>query len=231
MTIKDKRSFLTYSQRTFTSPTVKQRVSWTIRAGLTTLLSPYEKRKAETFEQTHSPLRLHLGSGTVYMAGWVNIDTARPGHKRDLNWDLTKGLPFSDGTVTAVFSEHMLEHFTLEASYRLFQEIFRVLQSGGILRISVPNLRRYVESYLGLNPLISQYRPNSPTAACALNEIFYLHGHRTMFDFETLSLMLTDVGFANTKECQFQDSALTPCPDHPMRQTESLYVEATKLGH
>ena len=59
------------------------------------------------------PLRLHLGSGGHPLEGWVNVDVVGMGP--DLHWDLTRRLPFPDGSAQAVFLEHVCEHFPLAA--------------------------------------------------------------------------------------------------------------------
>lgn len=81
--------------------------------------------------------RLNLGSGDRYLTdGWVNID-CQPRSRCDLI--LTLGvdrLPFSDGEVTEVEARHVMEH--VEGFLPLMQELYRVMQPGAELRITVP---------------------------------------------------------------------------------------------
>jgi predicted SAM-dependent methyltransferase len=171
-------------------------------------------------------LKLHIGCGDTYLDGWVNIDMARPARKLDLRWDLRRGLPFSDGSAEAVFSEHFLEHLDLSSALEMMQECRRVLKTGGVCRIGVPDFERYVNAYFGEDSIIRDVRGETPTRAIAINEIFYFHGHRSMYDAETLSSLLHEAGFSSVRRSTFGESTLSPCPDSLIRQPETLYVEA-----
>lgn len=193
---------------------------------VTSALAPIERRKARTIVESQNPIKLHIGCGNTYLDGWVNIDMARPGRKLDLRWDLRRGLPFPNGTVNAVFSEHLFEHLDLASSLGLMKECRRVLKTGGIFRIGVPDLGRYLHAYMGQDSIIDEFRPTRPTRAVALGEIFYFHGHRSMYDFETLKAMLSEAGFAQVEHSAFRQGKLDPHPDTASRQPETLYVEA-----
>ena len=68
----------------------------------------FRRRAARLAE---SPVRLHVGSGTEAIAGWINIDNhALPGVDRVL--DVRRGLPFRD--VVSIYAEHFLEHLSLD---------------------------------------------------------------------------------------------------------------------
>ncbi len=69
--------------------------------------------------------------------------------------DLTKGLPYADGSVDGVYHSHVLEHIARDFDHpehdraMLFvAECRRVLKAGGVLRIVVPNLEYEVRAYL-----------------------------------------------------------------------------------
>lgn len=194
----------------------------------TTALLPLELRKARQLLDKERPSKLHIGCGNTYLAGWINIDLARPGKRRDLRWDLRRGLPFPDGAAQAIFSEHLFEHLDVASGSRLLKECRRVLAPGGVLRIGVPDLERYMNSYLGADQLIEEHRPGRPTRAIALGEVFFFHGHRSMYDFETLELLFREAGFTAVEHSAFGEGRLAPSPDSEDRRTETLYVEAVK---
>ena len=195
----------------------------------TTGLLPLEARKAQRLLQNKKqPLRLHLGCGSIYLDGWVNIDlVSPPGKRRDLRWDLQRRIPFPDESIEAIFSEHLLEHLEIAAGFAHLKECRRVLTPGGVLRIGVPDLERYVYSYLGENSLIEDERPGRPTRGIAFGEIFFFYEHKAMYDFETLELMLREVGFEAVKRTAFGEGKLTSI-DSESRRLETLYVEAVK---
>jgi SAM-dependent methyltransferase len=196
-----------------------------IKYSLTTAAVPLQRRRALGLAKRR-PLRLHLGSSTNRLAGWVNIDMLRPGRRLDLYWDLRRGLPFPSGRVDAIFAEHLLEHLTYDDGAALVRECLRVLRPGGVLRIGVPDLDRYVASYLGSDDLIDRVRPGRPTRAIALGEPFFLHGHRCMYDFEPLAKTCIDSGFAAVERSGFGGGRIAPSPDSISRRDETLYVEA-----
>ena len=212
-------------------PSLDQKQNWPralAQRAITTALLPLEVRKAQQLLHKERPLKLHIGCGNTYLAGWINIDLARPGKRRDLRWDLRRGLPFPDGAVEAIFSEHFFEHLEVADGLRFLKECKRVLAPGGVLRIGVPDLERYIHSYLGADNLLEDYRSGRPTQAIAFGEIFFFHGHRSMYDFETLKRILVEVGFAVVRRSAFGESKLTPSPDSEDRRQETLYVEAIK---
>lgn len=203
---------------------IKEAVKWF----LTSVLVPVERRQARKIAGAKRPLRLHQGCANHYLEGWVNLDLYRPGRRLDLRWDLRRGVPFPDESVDAVFSEHLLEHLPLEAGLHLLAECYRVLRPSGILRIGVPDLGRYVRSYVDGDTFISMVRPGRPTPALALIEPFFRHGHRSMYDFETLRLALSEAGFNEIERSKAGESRIDPAPDSAARAAETLYVEATK---
>ncbi len=52
-------------------------------------------------------------------------------------------------SVDGSFIEHVLEHIGLDDVFHLLDECRRVLRPGGVRRVSVPDFRKYAESYLG----------------------------------------------------------------------------------
>lgn len=189
------------------------------------LLAPRERRKAERLAQG-APLKLHLGSGGRRPAGWVNVDIV--GMDADLYWDLTRPLPFPDGVAEAVFLEHVLEHFPLAQVLEMLAEARRVLASGGIVRVGVPDFGRYLESYAGDRTFVERERPGRPTALLAVGEVAQAHGHRSVWDAETLELVLTEAGFEQVRRRAFGDSDLEPAPDSPHRESETVYAEGRR---
>ena len=189
----------------------------------TALLAPVERRKAKRLLAESHPLRLHLGAGTHRLPGWVNVDVVGMGP--DLHWDLRKRLPFPDGAAQAVFLEHVLEHFDLVSGLDLLDECRRVLAPGGIVRVGVPDFGRYLESYAGDGEFVERLRPGRPTRLLAVGEVALQHGHRSVWDAETLELVLTEAGFTDVHRRPFGDSDLAPAPDNPAREPESVYAE------
>jgi predicted SAM-dependent methyltransferase len=193
--------------------------------------------------------RVNVGCGYRPTPGWVNIEL---GSTADFYfWDCRRGLPFSDNTVTAIYSEHVLEHFDPETDATLFlRECLRCLRPGGVLRIVVPDAGAYLHAYsqswerlAALSPLEQtqegwrEKRLNYKglnnvyrTKMQLINEVFRQgNQHKYAYDEETLLLVLHDAGFSNVIRQSFGISLdHDMAPDSDARKTESLYVEGVK---
>ncbi|WP_296584886.1 methyltransferase domain-containing protein [Xanthobacter sp.] len=56
-------------------------------------------------------------------------------------WIFNSGdtLPFTDDSVSFIYSEHVFEHFRFDIAVELFAESYRVLQPGAVIRTVVPD--------------------------------------------------------------------------------------------
>jgi predicted SAM-dependent methyltransferase len=79
-------------------------------------------------------VRVNLACGPNPTKGWINLDVSR--HPGVMCWDCTKGLPFRDGALEAIYSEHFFEHLDYEAEAKQFlRECLRCLKPRALLRI------------------------------------------------------------------------------------------------
>ncbi len=90
--------------------------------------------------------------------------------------DLRKGIPAPNESAAAVYHSHILEHIDREAVPRFFEEIRRVLKPGGVHRVVVPDLERYVREYLasleqGLDDSESRARHDSTVSHMILQMV------------------------------------------------------------
>lgn len=199
-------------------PSAKSCVTW--------LCEPWMRRRARALRRTGSEIRLHLGCGGTYVRGWTNVDLF--GSRADLYWDLRRPLPFPDESVSAVFHEHVLEHFDLPGAIALLAECRRVLRPGGVLRVGVPDFGRYAESYVRCDGWLEELRPGRPARVLALAEVAHGDGHRTLWDEDLLLRAFATVELDDHSVRRFGDSSLEPAPDGAHRAAETLYVEARR---
>lgn len=171
--------------------------------------------------------RLHLGCGSNLMPGWINVDLDTLGA---VDWDLSLPIPIGDGQIGFIYSEHFIEHITLDQGLAHFRECHRLLTKGGIMRISTPNLRHLAEQYLAGS--ISAWREQdwSPhTPAQFLNEAMRLWGHQFIYDEPEIRAALREAGFASVAAMGWRESKhpeLTGLETRPYHL--DLIVEATK---
>ncbi len=177
-------------------------------------------------------LMVNLGCGYRPLSGWLNVDVARGPHV-NVVWDLREGLPFADNSCSAVFSEHVIEHLSKEASERLLKECYRVLQPNGVLRISTPDAGRYLRSYAGDCKFLQHPSFSDPieTPLDRINQMMREYGqHLWVYDSESLLLTAKRAGFSGIIEQNFGVSIHPNMQgiDSQSREFESLYVEAVK---
>lgn len=184
---------------------------------------------------------LDVGCGHNTHPEFINLDHVwHPGI--DVCWDLRTGLPFADGSLRGIFSEHCLEHFPLPEAGRLLREMRRVLAPGGIVRLVVPDgelyLRAYVSRLDGSPAPCFPYEESERAQAgwtpiVSVNRVFYQdrespYGHRFTYDFQLMQQLLLTAGFDRVTRRRFGEGADPRLLiDTPARQCESLYVEAS----
>jgi predicted SAM-dependent methyltransferase len=136
--------------------------------------------------------------------------------------NVEKGLPFADGTMTAVYSSHMLEHLYSDRAEQLLAECFRVLAPGGIVRIVVPDLHAAVARYLAgprngvlpadaLNELLnfrSRTAPGGGVFFRAYSAAKDFHSHKWMYDAESLAARLAGAGFVDIQRREAHQSRI-----------------------
>ena len=203
-------------KRLVASPEVRFR----LRLLLTHAVVRRSRRRADALLGSQ-PLRLNLGSYLDRKPGFVNLDLA--GIPVDVPWDLVRPLPFPSDSIDAICHDHTVEHLTLAQGLALNRECFRVLRPGGRMRVSVPDAGLAIRDY------DAALTVEAPTPLLEMQRLFYDWGHQTMYDGETLSMLLAECGFAEVEVCAFRQSRIEPCPDISWREG-SLYMEAVKPG-
>jgi SAM-dependent methyltransferase len=177
---------------------------------------------------------VNIGCGNNLSPGYVNIDwNWKPGV--DICLDVSKPLPFRDGSIGGVFSEHCLEHLPLASIRAFLTNCRRVMRPGAWIRIVVPDLEMYARSYVDAldgrpTTLPNEYFENhtgvnKPVAL--INELFYGPAHRFICDYATFAELLGQAGFVSIARCKLrQGSDPRLLIDDPGHKSESVYLEA-----
>jgi predicted SAM-dependent methyltransferase len=199
---------------------------------------------------------LHCGCGLNLQPGWINTDSARLTDENGVKTtpeqlicvddsvfyvehNAVQAFPFSDGSFDWIFAEHFIEHVTLDEAIFWLSEMRRLVVKDGWLRISTPDLRKYIEGYLNeSNPFFNKHRqslqymfgthiPNRK--AWMVNQIFYHYGHKWIYDFDEIRFAAVSAGFQADAVvlCRFHYGHVTELNllDLQMRTDESIYVE------
>lgn len=226
-----------------------------------------------------APLYVNLGSAYRAPTGWLNLDRtinvliARiPGlpvalyrtgllgpeqyerfrqhlWDRARYWDARYSIPIADGAVSAIYSSHLLEHLDREVAQNLLLDCYRVLKSGGVLRVVVPDMYLISKSYVSIVDRLADKQlgpadrvdflagkiPASDVSSAVAGEYYdpdprrqRLFGHRWMYDRWSIRAALQRAGFQQVRECSYREG-LTPDLDQlDCRPANSLHVEAIK---
>lgn len=184
-----------------------------------------------------TPLYLNIGCGPKITPALYNIDYSWvPGIDRCLDLE-TVSLEFPGGSVAGAVSEHCFEHLSFATVVRLFEELHALLKPGCVFRLIVPDAELHARLYLsslesGQNEVPfhdSLARSGIRTPVMSINDCMREHGHRFIYDFNTLSTIAARSGFSQVRKCSFmQGDDKNLLIDSPERRIESLYFEVTR---
>jgi len=211
--------------------------------------------------------RINIGCGKTPTEGWINFDNSpsimlanslskyffakifgflNKEQIENINWnkknkiffaDAKKKIPLPNDSAECIYTSHMIEHLSREESISFLNEAFRVLEPGGILRISVPDLKLAVNSYIQTQDA-DNFMEKILLAPPPINTIkekisLFFTGyrqHQWMYDEKSLSKLIKKVGFRKILICKAgETNILNP---HNLnlyeRSDESVYVEGLK---
>jgi predicted SAM-dependent methyltransferase len=181
--------------------------------------------------QAPRPLKLNLGCGDVFFGAWMNVDLEDL-RKANLVWNLTERFPLPDGSCSLIYSEHVMEHFSVEDGLEIFRECHRLLEPGGVLRIAMPSLEYCVDAYAK-----DSWRPDFErweelrgvkTRCEALNAAMRRWGHQWLYDREELHRRLGEAGFREFRDVEWGESPVEELRNRETRVETLLIVEAVR---
>ncbi len=178
-------------------------------------------------------LALHLGCGRRHIPGFVHVDRADFAHI-DHHRDVRDLSAFDDGSARLIYACHVFEYFDRLEAAEVLREWRRVLASGGVLRVAVPDFEALVEVYRKTNDLGRVLGPLYGRMVVGDGLIY----HKTVYDFHSLGDMLGAGGFVNIRRWDWRatshadvddfSQAYFPHMDKANGLLISLNVEATK---
>ncbi len=165
--------------------------------------------------------------------------------------DLRKKLPFSDSSIDYIYTSHFIEHLPRYQVTDLLLECKRVLKSSGVIRICVPDLIMLANKYINgeikffesldnfditrgkLTNLTDLFVKHfygydswaKPTIIQRLQKVF-IRGHLWMYDSDSLTSILYDVGFMFVERCQPGQGKVPDIDYLDTHREGSLFLEA-----
>jgi predicted SAM-dependent methyltransferase len=157
---------------------------------------------------SHPVSKLHVGAASNILEGWLNSDL-KPRSEDVVLLDVSEPFPFEPDSFDYVFSEHLIEHLGYDTGKFMLRECFRVMRSGGRIRIATPDTERLVALLSpDRDPTQMEYiewisdkffpeygKPNR--ASIVVNNAFRSWGHQFLYDRETLKDVLEKTGFVD----------------------------------
>lgn len=177
------------------------------------------------------PRRLNWGCGTSPEPGWINSDIKQaPGV--DVPADIRKGLPLETGAIEYAVSIHALQELPYMEQVPALEELRRVLEPGGVLRLCLPDLERAFQAYQrGDRDYFQVPDEDARTLGGKLAVQITWYGYsRMVYVPEVIEEFLIDAKFGAVRHTRYRETASR----HPeiveldSRASESLFVEATK---
>lgn len=148
-------------------------------------LKPADVMPTETFRPPFH--KIHYACYKTYLDGWLNVDILKSGPPNYMYVNLVTKHPFEDNYFRFAFSEDFIEHIEQADAIAFLSEVFRTLKSGGVFRLSSPNLEAVLdEHYVG---------GDFDTLIKAKDGAYNWHGHRHFFTKESLVTIAGHIGF------------------------------------
>jgi predicted SAM-dependent methyltransferase len=151
------------------------------------------------------------------------------------------GLPFIDGQCRFVFLSHLLEHLFYPTDVMgLLEDIYRILEPGGVVRIVVPDIEQCLRAYQENDRHFFEQRVEHwgagdgqatrlehflSYAGAGPDPAWLFEAHKFGYDFETLERALQRAGFTNIIRSQFMGSE-----HQALKVDEHSQVASAKFG-
>jgi len=143
-------------------------------------------------------MKLHIGCGKKYLPGYKHLDVIDYDHI-DFICDARHLKMIETESVSEIYACHVLEHVESNEVAEVLREWRRVLKSGGIIRIAVPNFESIVEEYkVTKNLMLFQ-------GLLFGGQTYDYNFHHVAFDYSMLTTLLEEAGFSDVNRYNWQD--------------------------
>jgi predicted SAM-dependent methyltransferase len=166
--------------------------------------------------------RLNFGCGSIQPAGWHNLDRDDFGQEHVGSTEL-----FEDDTFDVIVAHCSLQLTEYDDVPKLLAELRRVLKTGGVLRVSLPDIARGFTAYATNN---LSWFPNGEDSIDDRfsNWLTWYSTTRSLWTPDAIINRLRDAGFNGyIDEFEFGVGA-TGATELDDREHECFFIEATK---
>jgi predicted SAM-dependent methyltransferase len=197
---------------------------------------------AEEFLNIDCDLAPYLKIGRIPQGTPIAIASKKKSYV--MSYDVREGIPAGDNSVEIIYHCHFLEHLSNDDGYFFLSECFRSLIPGGVMHFALPDMELWCRNYTsGNSEFFDWYRQTNlhshypsqrnETNGMVFSANHYNWGHRMAYDFDSLSVRLTQIGFVDIRRVAWGDSRAVPHisflePADSDYIRESLVVECRK---
>ena len=167
-------------------------------------------------------MKLHLGSGMRYIPGWVHVDAVDLPHI-DVRHEVNRLPMFPNGSASVIYCCHVLEHFYRSEARQTLLEWYRILKPGGLLRIAVPDFEAITEVYSKNKNL------NEVLGLLFGRQDFLYNFHYTVFDYATLSTLLSNCGYTNIRRYDWRKTEYAGIGDFANAHLPHMHLQSGRL--
>jgi predicted SAM-dependent methyltransferase len=178
-------------------------------------------------------IKLNVGCCDVLFPNWDNID--KNPHNGVIVHDARHRFPYEDNSVDYIFSEHFIEHLTESEGQSYFEECYRMLKPGGVVRTSTFDFDTLIKnckddiSWKEYSQKLYGGQFSHLSRMDFLNLAIYEgENHKHMYNVPEMRRMLASAGFNSYRFPKMRLSIHEEFKNKEWRMNSDCIVEATK---
>ena len=170
-------------------------------------------------------MKLNLGCGRTNISGFINIDINKDPHVH-ISTDVTNLNMFTDECVDLIYASALFQYFDFQQGVQALTEWYRILKTGGVLRISTVDFDKLLEVYNKydknidkiIGPMYGRIYVNNDDLGT--DKVF----HTSVYTQTKLLGVLKEIGFQTIKPYDCKNSIHAEYDD----QSQSYYPHMDK---